>query len=99
MRSFVGRLEGFAESQPLDTSEFAEMTLEGAERQVTGFPSHFQNQTVREARRRPLTEAGHSSSYGFRILKRQMLVVEEHLDIVGDLLRTTAIAMPEILPR
>src|SRR5258706_5163791 len=84
-------LSASTESQLLDTSEFAEITIESAERQVTGFPSHFQNQTVREAHRRPSTKAGHSSSHGFRILKRQMLVVEEHLDSVGDLLRTTIV--------
>ena len=58
---------------------------------MTGFPSNLQNQAVQKAQCGPSAKAGHSSSHGFRILKRQMLVIEEHLDGRGDFLWTTIV--------
>ena len=45
-RALLGRPGDFADSQPFDTSEFAEIAVESAEGQVTRFPSNLQNQTV-----------------------------------------------------
>ena len=44
--ALLGRGRDFAESQPLDTSEFAKIAVERAEGQVTRFPSNLQNQAV-----------------------------------------------------
>ena len=44
--ALLGRPGDFADSQPFDTSEFAEIAVESAEGQVTRFPSNLQNQTV-----------------------------------------------------
>jgi len=44
--ALLGRGRDCAESQPLDTSEFAKIAVESAEGQVTRFPSNLQNQAV-----------------------------------------------------
>src|ERR1700681_2409216 len=63
-------------SQPFDASELAEVAVESAKGQVTSFPSNLQHQAVRKTHCRPSAKAGHSRSHGFRILNRQMLVIE-----------------------
>jgi len=80
-----------AGSQPLDTIKLAEIAVEGTEGQVTGFPSDLQDQAVRKAQCRPCSKAFDGHGYRFRILKRQMLVIEEHLDGGCDLRRTTIV--------
>ena len=67
------------------------------------FASNLQNQAVGKTQRRSSAKAGHGSGHGFRILNRQMLVVEEHLDGGGDVLRTTVVnrrlSTPPLQPR
>ena len=46
VQRLLGRLSDVAESQPLDTIEFAEIAVESAEGQVTGFPSNLQDQAI-----------------------------------------------------
>ena len=78
---------GDVESQPLDTIKLGEIAIEGTKWQVTGFPCDLQDQAVRKTQRRPSSEAFDSGRHCVGILKRHMLVIEEHLDGRCDLLR------------
>lgn len=78
-------------SQPFDPVESGETSVEGAEGKMTRFPGNLQHEAIRKAQGRPSAKAGDRSSHGFRILKRQMLMVEEHLHGGGDVLRTTVV--------
>ena len=46
VQRMLGRPPVVAESQFLDVSEFAEIAIERAERQVTGFPRNLQDQAI-----------------------------------------------------
>jgi len=54
---------------------------------VTSFANDLQDQTVREAQRWPIPKAVDRSGDCIRILKRQLLVVQEHLDGGGNVAR------------
>jgi hypothetical protein len=68
----------------LSSIELAELAVEGAKREMTGFASHLDHQTVREAQPRLLSILYEGSGDCVRVLKRQILVIEEHLDCGRD---------------
>jgi hypothetical protein len=61
--------------QAFDALEFTEIAIEGPERQVTGFPSHFEHQAVRQSQLRSLSKLADGRRDRLRILKGKMLVV------------------------
>ena len=78
-------------SQPFDIVELCEIPVEGAEGHVTSFPRDLQDQAVRKPQRRPRAKAFDSGGYHLRILKCQMLVVEEHFDGGRNFARATLV--------
>ena len=78
-------------SQPLRPIEFPEIAVERTKRPMASFLSNFQNQTIRKARCRATTKTRDGSGDHVRILQREVLMVQEHVERSGDGIRPTIV--------
>ena len=75
----AGPLETFA------TLEFGEIPIEGPERDVSALAGDLENEDIREGYTFVLAKLFNGSLDHVLVLKRQMLVAEQHLDGFGDI--------------
>ena len=66
--------------QSFSSIELSKISVEGTQRNVTGFPSYFEDQTIGEPRRRTTTVMLQRGGDSIGILDRKVPVVQEHLD-------------------
>ena len=71
--------------------DFAEVPVEGAERAVAGFPSHLHHEAIRKANGRSPPKLPNCRRNRIRILDRQMLMTQQHLNRQGDRLGATIV--------
>jgi hypothetical protein len=67
------------------------MAIERAEGQMTSLSCDLEDQTVRKTERRTLSKTFDRSGDSVRILKGQLLMIEQHLDRGGDRLRAAIV--------
>src|SRR5262245_17691878 len=86
-RSAGSALNPPRELEPYGSVQLAEVVVEGAEGQMSGFACCFQNQTIRESERRldPIVLESRLDDLG--VLHSQLRMIQEHLDRQRDLLR------------
>ncbi len=71
--------------QAVCTATLCKISIEGSERQMTGFAGDFQNETIGEAQCGTGAEMSQRQRDDIRILERQFLVVQHAVDRVCDL--------------
>jgi hypothetical protein len=71
--------------------DFPEIAVEGAERAVARFARDLHHEAVGEADCRTTTKLIDGGADGFRVLQRQLLMIQEHLDCRGNSLRTAIV--------
>lgn len=80
--------------RPLETFatlEFGEIPIEGPERDVSALAGDLENEDIREGYTFVLAKLFNCSLDHVLVLKRQMLVVEQHLDGFGDIFSGTVV--------
>ena len=66
--------------QSFSSIELSKISVKGAQRNVTGFPSYFEDQTIREPQRRTATVVLQRGGDSTGVLDCQISVMQEHLD-------------------
>ena len=90
-RCSVSQPIGVAALQLLGAVELGELSVEGADRQMTCLPGHLEDQAVGEAPAWTSTVLLESGADDVGVRDRQVLVVEEHLDGRGNRRRTEVV--------
>ena len=71
--------------------QLAEIPIERAQRQMSGFSRKFDEEAIRESERRPSPKCLEGRRHGLRLLERETLMVQEHLNRPSDLSRVAVV--------